>query len=110
MNWIALTDIGQLDEIIRDSARMPVAIFKHSTRCSISAMVKRALERDWTASADTLPVYYLDLIAFRPISNEIARRFEVIHESPQMLLIKEGKVAYHASHSEIDVADMMRVA
>lgn len=110
MDWIALTDIGQLDEIIRDSERVPVAIFKHSTRCSISGMVKRTLERDWTADAATLPVYYLDLIAYRPISNEIAQRFGVIHESPQMIVIKDGKAVYHASHSEIDVAHIIRTA
>ena len=110
MDWIAITDIGQLDEIIRDSVRMPIAIFKHSTRCSISAMVKRTLERDWTAPASALPVYYLDLITYRPISNAIAERFDVIHESPQLILLKDGKPVYHASHSEIDVADVMRVA
>lgn len=110
MDWIALTDIGQLDGIIRDSARMPIAIFKHSTRCSISHMVKRTLERDWTAPASALPVYYLDLIAYRPISNAIAERFDVIHESPQLIVLKDGKAVYHASHSEIDVADIMRAA
>ncbi|MBS1623745.1 MAG: bacillithiol system redox-active protein YtxJ [Bacteroidetes bacterium] len=110
MDWIALTDIGQLDDIIRDSAQMPVAIFKHSTRCSVSAMAKRALERDWSSVHTSLPAYFLDLIAYRTISNEIARRFGVIHESPQLLLIKDGKVAYYASHSEIDVAEIIRAA
>ncbi len=110
MDWIALTDMGQLDEIIRDSARVPIAIFKHSTRCSVSHMAKRVLERDWTADSATLPVYYLDLLSYRPISADIAQRFGVIHESPQFLLIKDGKVAYHASHSEIDVSDIMRAS
>ena len=110
MNWLSLTDIGQLDEIVKNSDSSSIAIFKHSTRCSISSMVKKALERDWKADADKLPVYMLDLIAYRKISNEIADRFDVRHESPQLMVIKNGKAIYHASHSEIDFEEMIKVA
>lgn len=110
MNWIQLTEVAQLDEIVRDSQVHPVAIFKHSTRCSVSSLVKRNLERDWNMEADKLSVYYLDLIAYRNISNEIADRFAIRHESPQLLLIKDGKAIYHSSHSEIDFDDIVRAA
>ena len=107
MNWIPLTDSAQLDEIIKKSYGKPIAIFKHSTRCSVSSMSKRMLERDWNASADQVPVYFLDLLAYRSISDEIAHRFSVTHQSPQLILIKDGKAVYHASHEDINVADMI---
>jgi bacillithiol system protein YtxJ len=110
MNWIQLTDVAQLDEIVTDSHVHAVAIFKHSTRCSVSSMAKRSLERDWNLDAAKLPVYYLDLIAFRNISNEIADRFDIRHESPQLILIKDGKAIYHASHSEIDFDSIVKAA
>ena len=110
MNWIPLTTIGQLDQIVEASRIHPIAIFKHSTRCSVSSMVKRTLERDWKAPSAEIPVYFLDLIAFRSISHEIAERFDVTHESPQLILIKDGKALYHASHSEIDFDQMLKAA
>jgi bacillithiol system protein YtxJ len=50
--------------------------------------------------------YYLDLLEFRPISNEIAGRFGVMHQSPQIILIKNGNAVYTASHSDIQVVDL----
>jgi bacillithiol system protein YtxJ len=108
MNWIPLTDKHQLDELVKESQSKTVAIFKHSTRCSVSAMVKRSLERDW--KADQLPIYYLDLIAYRSLSNEIANRFSVRHESPQLILIKNGEAIYDASHEGIDFNNMLKAA
>ena len=106
IHWIPLTELSELDSIIARSHIQPVAIFKHSTRCSISGMVKRAIERDWNLSDSELPIYYLDLLEYRPISDSIAQRLSVRHESPQLILIRDGKATYHAAHSEIDVAEM----
>ncbi len=106
MNWLTLNSIEQLDQIIQDSHQVPVAIFKHSTRCSISSMAKSRLERSWNFEDQQVQVYYLDLIAFREISNEIANKFGVEHQSPQMLLIKGGKAIYADSHSGISVSSM----
>ena len=110
MNWISLTETNQLDEIVKRSYGHPIAIFKHSTRCSVSMMVKKGLEREWKTDTDEVPVYFLDLIMYRPISNDIAERFAVRHESPQLILIKDGKAIYHSSHSEIDLAEMLKAA
>ena len=110
MNWIPLTDSTQLDEIIKKSYDKPIAIFKHSTRCSVSSMSKRMLERDWNIGADEVPVYFLDLLSYRAISAEIAHRFSVTHQSPQLILIKDGKAVYHASHEEIAFDTMLRAA
>ena len=110
MNWIPLTDLTQLDALVKESFAKPVAIFKHSARCSVSMMVKKGLEREWNSGSDPVSVYFLDLIAYRPVSSEIAARFSVTHESPQLLLIKDGKAIYHSSHSEIAFEDMLKAA
>ena len=101
INWIELTDLGQLNEIMDLSHEQPVVIFKHSTRCSISRMALKQFENEFDLEGSVTP-YFLDLINHRDISNEIATRFEVYHQSPQLLLIKEGKSIYDASHSDID--------
>ncbi|MEZ7499532.1 bacillithiol system redox-active protein YtxJ [Flavobacterium sp. Arc3] len=101
MNWNALTDLEQLNEIISLSNEKPVVIFKHSTRCSISRMALKQFENEFDLSDKVTP-YFLDLIAYRDISNGIASRFGVMHQSPQLLLIKNGKSVYDVSHSDID--------
>ena len=101
INWTELTDINQLMEIDAISNEKPVAIFKHSTRCSISRMALKQFEREYDLN-DSVDAYFLDLIAHRDISNEIASRYNVYHESPQLIFIKNGKAVYDVSHSDID--------
>jgi len=105
INWIALTDLGQLNEIMDRSHQQPVAIFKHSTRCSISRMALKQFENEFDLEGSVTP-YFLDLLNHRDISQEIATRFDVYHQSPQLLLIKEGKSIYDASHSDIDAVEL----
>jgi len=102
LNWNALTQIAQLDAIVEESAEKPVVIFKHSTRCSISRMALKNFEREYNLEESEVAPYFLDLLQHRDISNEIAQKFQVIHQSPQLLLIKNGKSVYDVSHSEID--------
>ncbi len=102
MTWHPLTTLEQLDEVLAESASRPVAIFKHSTTCSISATAKARLDRQWDAAVgDGIKLYYLDLLRYRPISNEIAARLRVMHESPQLLLVQGGHCVYDASHMGI---------
>ncbi|PWA05384.1 bacillithiol system redox-active protein YtxJ [Flavobacterium psychrotolerans] len=101
ITWIPLTDLDQLNEIVTFSDEKPIIIFKHSTRCSVSRMALKQFENEFD-SANEVNAYFLDLIARRDISNEIAHRFEVVHQSPQLLLIKSGKSVYDVSHSAID--------
>jgi bacillithiol system protein YtxJ len=100
-DWKTLDSEAQLDEIVERSKSIPVAIFKHSTRCSISSSAESRLERGWDFKADEVELYYLDLIQFRDISNSIATRFSVPHESPQLILFKDGKAVYNASHYNV---------
>jgi len=108
MNWIVLTSESQLKDIIAD-VEHPAVIFKHSTRCSISSTALSRLERAWN-EADVAPLqaYYLDLLAYRSVSNKIADTFNVTHQSPQLLLIHEGKCVYNASHLEISYPNLKK--
>jgi bacillithiol system protein YtxJ len=106
MLWNKLTDISQLQDIKEESNQNAIGIFKHSTRCSISAT---ALERNWPKAEipEGLKMYYLDLIAHRDISNQIAVDFGVEHESPQFILIKNGEATYHESHYGINLSEIL---
>jgi len=101
INWNALTDLQQLNEISEESNEKPVVIFKHSTRCSISRMALKQFENHFDLHEEVKP-YFLDLIEYREVSNEIANRFQVVHQSPQILVIKGGKSIYDVSHDGID--------
>jgi bacillithiol system protein YtxJ len=108
INWIPLKDLGQLNEIISISNENPVVIFKHSTRCSVSRMALKQFENEFDVETlhGNVSTYFLDLLEHRDISNEIANRFNVVHQSPQLLLIKDGKSIYDVSHSDIDAEEL----
>jgi bacillithiol system protein YtxJ len=106
INWIPLESEPQLARIIEDSAAQTALIFKHSTRCNISSMAKSRLEKAWHFTDDEITPYYLDLIEYRNISSAIAEKLDVYHESPQVLLIKNGECIYDASHLDISVAEL----
>jgi bacillithiol system protein YtxJ len=105
VNWIPLTDLSQLDEIVTISDNKPIVIFKHSTRCSVSRFALKQFESEYDLT-DRVDAYFLDLLEYRVISNEIASRFGVYHQSPQLLLIKEGKSVYDVSHSDINAMEL----
>ncbi|MGB3345210.1 MAG: bacillithiol system redox-active protein YtxJ [Aequorivita sp.] len=104
--WHVLGTLDQLDTIIEESKEMPVAIFKHSTRCGISRGVLKIFERNYKYTDDQVKLYFLDLLQNRDISNDIAARFKVRHESPQLLIIKNGVVVYHNSHHAIETSQI----
>ena len=105
MNWINLETEAQLNQIIEESFVKPQAIFKHSTTCSISNVVKSRLDR-YNNSECPIDFHYLDLLKFRPISNMVASQLEVHHESPQIILIKNGSCVYDESHMAIDIEEL----
>lgn len=104
MNWIELQNEEQLNEIKERSNQKPQLIFKHSTRCSISGVAKSRLER--AEAPGNTDFYYLDLIRYRDISNKVSELFNVYHESPQVLLIKNGECIYDESHSGISMDEI----
>ncbi|HET6225149.1 MAG TPA: bacillithiol system redox-active protein YtxJ [Bacteroidia bacterium] len=108
MNWLSLTTEQQLEEIDKLSFEPPlkgVLLFKHSTRCSISSMALNRLDRNLLPS-DDLPSYLIDLLDYRSVSQQIADRYQIAHESPQVLIIKNGRCIYNASHSGITAAEI----
>lgn len=105
INWIPLTDLGQINEILSSSNEKPIVIFKHSTRCIVSRTALKQFENEYELD-NQVDAYFLDLLEHRDISNEIASRFGVYHQSPQLLLIKDGKSVYDVSHSDIDAGEL----
>ena len=104
MNWKILNDPAQLAEIVERSHQQPQVIFKHSTTCSVSNMAKNRLER--AEQPANIDFHYLDLLAYRSLSTQIAEDFKVWHESPQVIAIKNGECIYDESHSGIRMDDI----
>ena len=103
MNWKVLEDEPQIDSLVETSFQKPVVVFKHSIHCGISAMTKHQLEDNWDFSTEELDFYYLDLINRRSVSNLVASRFGVVHQSPQIILIHQGQAVYNESHHMISI-------
>lgn len=109
MNWLTIESLADLNKAVEDSNMeevKAVLIFKHSTRCSISSTAKFRLESKWENN-EQIPTYYLDLIKYRELSNQIALDFDVYHESPQVIVLQHGKCIYHKSHLSISVNDIL---
>jgi bacillithiol system protein YtxJ len=108
MNWNTLSSSEQLAQINELSKTKPVLILKHSTRCSISSAALSRFERNWKEENEkVVEPYYLDLLAHRDISNTIASYYNIEHESPQVLLIKNSKCVFAQTHMGISVSDIL---
>jgi len=95
MKKIDITSLEDLDQIDQASFNQPKIIYKHSTACGLCDIIWNIIKES------DFELNYLDLLTYRPISNEIERRYNVQHESPQILIIKDGKCVYSASHRKI---------
>ncbi|MEO0527270.1 MAG: bacillithiol system redox-active protein YtxJ [Bacteroidota bacterium] len=104
--WIPLTSVDQLNEIEKKSNGKAQVIFKHSTTCGISRMVMNMFIGSYDFKAEELDLYYLDLHSYREVSNETGYKFQVMHQSPQLLVIKNGTVVAHESHGAISEMDL----
>lgn len=101
ISWIYLTSIDQLEEISGKSYSKTQMIFKHSTTCGISRMVFNRFGKDLDQGGDKIDFYYLDLLGFRSVSDAVSHQFQVRHQSPQLLIIRDGAVVAHESHGGI---------
>ncbi len=110
MSWIQLEDISGIDRIKDASNSKPQVIFKHSTRCGISAGAKRRMDLGLDALTEKLDVHFLDLLRHRDVSNQIEDTFGVMHQSPQVLLIHQGQSVYDASHGSIQPDQLLNQA
>jgi len=106
MSWNDLTEIDQIENIIKESYETPCVILKHSTTCSISYAAKMRLDGELSTLAKGAKLFYLDLLSYRAVSNAIAEKLQVHHESPQIILIKNGEVTYDESHLDITPTEL----
>lgn len=106
MDWKILNKESQIDRIKEESFEKPVIIFKHSTTCPISSIAKLRLDDDLSVPSGDYTAYYLDLLSYRMVSNKVAEVFKVYHESPQVIIIKDGEASYDESHLDISVQDL----
>lgn len=105
--WQNLTDVKQLNTIAKRSQTKAQFIFKHSTRCGISRMVMNQFVSMYNVDINA-DLYYLDLLNYRDVSNEVGYKFQVLHQSPQLLVIKNGITVAHQSHGAINEIDLER--
>lgn len=106
--WRTLEDLSQLDAVVKLSEEKLVVIFKHSVTCGISNMVWHQFQNEIDFNNDHIEMLYLDLLAHRDVSNEVTKRFQVLHQSPQILVIKNAEVLHHASHSAIRLSNIKK--
>lgn len=110
MQWNYLEQVSQLDTLNKESAEKSILIFKHSTRCSTSRLVLDRLQRSWNAEdMKEVKPYFLDLLSYREISKAIEERYDVEHQSPQVLIIKKGASIFDCSHFSIDYAELKSI-
>lgn len=98
LDRITLTVENQIEEILDLSIQKPVLLFKHSTRCGISSMVLKRFENKLKKEEGEFYYFYLDLLQNRYISDYISQKFNISHQSPQLIVIKDGDVSSHNSH------------
>ena len=108
MNWIMLTSTAQIEEIKAKSVQKPQVIFKHSIRCGTSSWARNRLERP--APVEHIDFYFLDVIRHRELSQHVAEAFNVHHESPQILIIRNGECIYDESHHDISMDEIIKFA
>ncbi len=102
-SWQTIQSVKELDDAIAESHLKPIILFKHSTSCSRSAFAKHRLESSYSLSPDAATFYYLDLLNHRDVSNAIAAELNVVHQSPQIILVKKGKAVFNTSHESISL-------
>ncbi len=108
LNWTPLNSVAEISTIIELSKTQSVLIFKHSTSCGISRMVVKQFESLFNEENKQLKVYYLDLLNFREVSSKISEVFQVVHQSPQLIVIKNGVSVYDESHNEITKVNLSK--
>lgn len=106
--WIPLNAMDQLNYIEEKSKTKTQVIFKHSTRCGISRMVLNQFVNQYSITEKEVDLYYLDILSYRDVSDELGYKFQVIHQSPQLVVIKNEAVVAHGSHGAINSVDLRR--
>ncbi|MDX1653160.1 MAG: bacillithiol system redox-active protein YtxJ [Brumimicrobium sp.] len=104
LNWTEISTEEQLEKALATTSEKPAVFFKHSTRCSISSMALNRFENEWESDSSDAELYFIDLIAYRNVSNALAQKLNVEHQSPQVIAVKNGEVVYADSHNGISAS------
>lgn len=105
--WNQLTEEGQLDQVLKQSKSNPQLIYKHSARCSVCWFAKSELENAADEISSQADMNFVDVINARGISDKLADKLGVRHESPQAILVKDGEAVWHDSHGSIKGAKVL---
>jgi bacillithiol system protein YtxJ len=101
-NWKHITTESDIHGIVEASKEYPQIIFKDSVTCGISAFAKERLIGGNDAMESKAVFNYLDLLKYRSISSFIAAELNVIHQSPQVIVLKDGQVVHTVTHHSIE--------
>ena len=104
--WIPLSSLDQLTNILEKSKSKTQIIFKHSSRCGISSMVINQFVKQYLFSEEEVDLYYLDILSYRDVSDDVGYKFQVLHQSPQLIVLRNGVAVAHASHGAINAIDI----
>jgi len=107
-NWNPITTEQQVKDIVAKSNEKPQIIFKDSVTCGISAYAKERLVSGNDLLIAKADFNYLDLLSYRSVSNFIADELNVIHQSPQIIVLKDGEVVYRVSHHSIQADEIAK--
>ena len=109
IQWEPLESVDQLDNVIKNSTLKPKVIFKHSTRCGISRMVLRQFENGFEKNDDEVTFYFLDLLNYKEVSAAVASKLNVVHQSPQVIILYNKEILHTESHQGIDIKRVQQI-
>ncbi|WP_232735344.1 bacillithiol system redox-active protein YtxJ [Nonlabens sp. MB-3u-79] len=109
IQWEPLESVDQLDNVIKNSTLKPKVIFKHSTRCGISRMVLRQFENGFEKNDDEVTFYFLDLLNYKEVSAAVASKLNVVHQSPQVIILYNNEILHTESHQGIDIKKVQQI-
>jgi bacillithiol system protein YtxJ len=109
IQWEPLESVDQLDNVIKNSTLKPKVIFKHSTRCGISRMVLRQFENGFEKNDDEVTFYFLDLLNYKEVSAAVASKLNVVHQSPQVIILYNKEILHTESHQGIDIKKVQQI-
>jgi bacillithiol system protein YtxJ len=101
MKITALSTAAELDAAVAASAGRPLLLLKHSLTCGTSAYAHEEFEDFLSEAGPPVDACVVHVQSGRAVSNAIAERFGIRHQSPQLFLIVDGRVVWHASHHRI---------
>jgi len=110
MNWININSAESISEILELSKKEKVMILKFSPKCAINYVVRNLLEREWVEGEMRMKTYMVDVIANKDISEKLEKEFGVTHESPQALILQNGKPVFNASHGKVIFSELRKYA